>query len=395
MNTNNSIVNDKRVMALMGLAIALGILIAWQFSPLQAQIESCAAGQSIEVSFSGGGGWDLCWSPAPAEGIVISQVYFSTPDGMRRQVLKKAGLAQLNKFALSGQTVGHYVSDPGLGENHLIELTVEDCPQGTLLQQEGRDLLCQQTLGRGFDQRYFTIQRQGQLLNLFSVSNLSGQLYVVQWRFYDNGIIEPMVGDTGVLLNGDMGSQADGLGAGYVTHAFWRLDLDIGDSATDNSVEEIEILPANNNSQRQLSVTPLTVESARSVNPDQKRTWRLRSTNLTNNDGHALSYQLEPLNMGHIYVDETNAPWTAHQFYVTVNNECERYVTQNPVSPGCGDNVTQFVDGEALAASDVVFWYGASAHRLIRDEDSPIKNIQWLSFVLTPRDWSAQNLFQE
>jgi primary-amine oxidase len=116
---------------------------------------------------------------------------------------------------------------------------------------------------------------------------------------------------------------------------------------------------------------------------------------MTNSDGHPISYQVEPRNVGHQYVGGENEPWTQNQLYITVNKLCERLASQNSQASPCGSDVSQFVDGELLSNADVVLWYGASSHRLITDEDEPVKPTQWLSFQIIPRDWTAENALVE
>ncbi|MEM7125735.1 MAG: hypothetical protein AAF702_05385 [Chloroflexota bacterium] len=393
-NKPKSVVHLYLFILFVGFTAAI---LLWQVGSLSAQQDGCETGQGIDETLSTGTRWELCWSVAEAEGILLHQIHITTPDGSRRQVLNEAGLAQIYTHYDDGETGYHYLSDVGLGGDRFISLTENDCPQGQLLQRDGQNVLCQQIIPRGYVYRHFLNQRQGEYLRLFSASDVGGPVYLVEWRFYDDGTIEPLLGDTGVLLH-TSSDPADGrpldsgsrFGIGYINNVYWRLDFGIGDSAVDTAVEELELLPMDNNRQRALNVTTFEVENKRNTFREQKRSWRVKLST-QNSDGHPISYQLEPRNLGHEYMGGESEPWTHHQLYVTVDKPCERLASRNPQEPSCGSHVDQFVNGESLTDADIVLWYGASSYRLIRDEDEPVKPTQWLSFQLIPRDWTAQN----
>lgn len=385
-----------RVFVLVLVVLILGA--PWQSATLNAQPLGCDGGQLIDQSLTSGSRWELCWSLAGAEGILLHQVHFTPPGGIRRQILKEAGLAQIYTHYDDGKHVYHYLAEPGLGGSSLLQLTNDDCVEGQRLHEDGQHILCRQVVPRGYVYRHFSQQRQGEYLRLFSASDVGGPVFIVEWRFYDDGTIEPLVGDTGRLIHTSSDSasgrplDADSrYGIGYINNVYWRLDFDLGTVGTNDIVEEMELLPADNNTQRVLSLTPIESETARSVLPEQKRSWRVRSSTLTNGDGRSISFQIEPRNLGHQYVGGVAEPWTQNQLYVTVHRDCERLVSLNPQADSCGSDITQYVDGESLEGADVVLWYGASSHRLIQDEDEPVKPIRWLSFQIVPRDWTAQN----
>ncbi|MEZ4674149.1 MAG: hypothetical protein R2932_07910 [Caldilineaceae bacterium] len=110
----------------------------------------------------------------------------------------------------------------------------------------------------------------------------------------------------------------------YIHNYYWRLDFDLGEEGSDDLVEEFNYALADN--QRTLGVTQLTTEVGRSVAPQTMRSWRIRDGGLTNSQGRAISYHLEPMELGHRDVGPTTEPWTANDFYVTKYNACEKYV---------------------------------------------------------------------
>lgn len=383
----------------IGLAFA-GLCAVWQLTVTRAQGGACAVGLYLEETLPTGARWDLCWHERAQEGIVLTEVYYTPPAGVRRKVLQEASLAQLEVIYDDGRATFTYGSEPGLGAAQLLTLSGADCPDGVLLTQNNRALLCQQSAGRGYLYKYYTQQRQGDAMTLFSASQIGQHLYIVQWRFLDDGTIEPMVGDGGRLLRQGRDPQhgwpvtGDGVvGIGYVTNYWWRLDFDLGGNGANDRVEEFEVNPANANTQRISTATPLTTESGRTTDPDKKRSWRVRDGALTNSDGHALSYHLDPNRAGYRYVGPATEPWSQHDFYVTVAHACERLAIGNPTTGGCADNVADYVNGENTAGADLVVWYRVTAHRLPSAEDTPVLSVQWQGFQLLPRDWTAQNPF--
>lgn len=389
----------RLLLVLLGVAIVSG-LVVWQLAATRAQSGACTTGIYLEASLPTGARWDLCWATRPQEGVVLTDVHYTPPAGLRRKVLQEASLAQIEVIYDDGQAAFYYGSEPGLGDAQLLTLSAADCPDGTLLTQGERALLCQQTAKRGYLYKYYTQQRQGDALTLFSASQIGQRLYIVQWRFLDDGTIEPRVGDGGRLLRQGRDPQAgwpvsgDGrVGIGYTTNYWWRLDFDLGGNGANDLVEEVEVNPANSNTRRVSTITPLTTETGRTTNPDQKRSWRVRDSALTNSDGHAISYHLDPNQAGYRYTGPATAPWSQYDFYVTVNRGCERLAMHNPITDGCADSVAGYLNGESTAGADTVVWYRATTHRLPRAEDLPLLTVEWQGFQLMPRDWTAQNPF--
>lgn len=386
---------------LIGLSVILvGILVVWQLAATRAQSGACTTGVYLEETLPTGARWDLCWATRSQEGVVLSEVHYTTPAGLRRKVLQEASLAQIELIYDDGQAAFYYGSEPGLGDDQLLTLTAADCPDGALLTQGERALLCKQTAQRGYLYKYYTQQRQGDAMTLFSASQIGQHLYIVQWRFLDDGTMEPLVGDGGRLLRQGRDAQtgwpvtADGkVGIGYVTNYWWRLDFDLGGNGANDLVEEVEVTPASSNTRRISAVTALTTETGRITDPDKKRSWRVRDGALTNSDGHAISYHLDPNQAGYRYTGPAAAPWSQYDFYVTVNHACEHLAIRNPTADGCGDNVAGYVNGESTTNANTVLWYRVTTHRLPRAEDVPLLTVQWQGFQLVPRDWTAQNPF--
>ncbi len=383
----------------VGFIILLVALVGswWRWAPAHVVAGTCTSGSALTQTFASGARWELCWAEQAAEGIVLSEIYYTPPAGERRKVLQEASLSQIEVLYDDGLATAFYTSNPGLGGNQLLTLTTDDCPGGTLLSNGSRALLCQQSGARGYLYKYYAVQRQGEEFSLFSASQIGQMLYLVKWRFLDDGTIEPQVGDGGRLLRQGIDASVgwpiaadDTIGIGYITNYWWRLDFDLAGNGANDYIDEFTVNPASNNTQLVTTVTQLNTEGGRTTDPTVKRSWRVRDGALTNSDGHAISYHLEAKQAGYRYGGSDAEPWDQHDFYVTVDQACERLAAHNPT---CGANVADFVNGESTAGADLVLWYRVTAHRLPRAEDVPLLGIQWHGYQLLPRDWTAQNPF--
>jgi hypothetical protein len=309
--------------------------------------------------------------------------------------LAQASLAQIFVPYDDNGARFHDITDYGAGGGNMNDLTPAECPGGTLLPYNGKDVLCLQVANRGYAHKYYSNQLQGYALSLWSVSHIGEYNYIPLWEFWDDGTIAPSVGATGELQR--YGSNpaygwplGSSIGISHIHSFYFRLDFDLSDSGND-LVEQFEFNPASSNTQRTIATTAITTESARSANIDLMRSWRIKDTIITNNEGHAISYHLEPMEVGHRYVGPASEPWTGHIFYVTRYNACERFATHNPTTGGCADNVADFVNGEDTNGQDLVLWYGVTFHHLPRDEDEPKMHVHWSGFQMAPRDWTAAN----
>ena len=389
-----------------GLAAAAVATAGWflvlRSGVLRAQSAMNCSGQYlVDVTLSVGSRWEMCWEVRNSEGIIFHDIYYTPAGGgPRRLVLGQANLAQIHVPYDDNSARFHDVSDFGLGGTNMDDLTQADCPNGSLLVDAGKHVLCMQISPRGYAYKYFAQELQGSAVSLFSVSRIGQYNYVPVWRFIDNGAIEPTIGATGKLqrvnynsadrgwpVRVDQGGQVYAIGHSH--NYFWRLDFDL-DGPQNDQVEEFEFTPIDNNFSYQVSVTPFLTETARTVNPTRMRSWRVRDTVATNTEGHAISYHLDPLRVGHIHQGPAVEPFTNNQFYVTVNKPCERFASHNP-EVQCAADVSKFVNGERLVGQDIVVWYGITFHHLPRDEDEGMMDAHWDGFQLTPRDWTATN----
>ncbi len=397
---------NRGVVAIVLLCLLAAGVGWWQLPLVAGPPNSCAVGTPLHVTLPNDAQWDLCWAEATHEGILLSEIYYTAPGGPTRKVLREAALSQIEIHYDDGQATFAYASEPGLGGAQLLTLASADCPAGTLLGNMERKLLCQTIEPRGYLYKYYTVQRQGDALSLFSVTEIGQRLYIVQWRFLDDGTIEPRVGEAGRLARRGQdpavgwpvapATDPAPIGISYITNYWWRLDFDLGGNGPNDYVDEFQSESSADRTQLSSRATQLNTEAGRDTDPTAKRSWRVRDGLLRNGDGHALSYHLEP-QAGYRYEGAAAEPWAQHDFYATVAKACERLPVANPAptsaAQSCGAHVAAFIDDESLAGADVVLWYRLTAHRLPRTEDRPLLSVQWHGYQLLPRDWTAQNPF--
>lgn len=388
------------------LLLALGLLTVTLFiqsssAPIRAQTTlNCSGDYYVNEQLPNGAAWELCWEHRYLEGIVVRDVHFTPADGTKRKVLYEGYIAQIHVPYDDNGTRYHDITDYGIGGANMEELLPAECPSGTILAHGTKKVVCKRVNQHGHVYKAGTTGLRGHALSLFSISQVGSYSYVPVWQFFDDGTIAPAMGATGRLQrrgpNNPYGWPIRSnfvTGISHIHNYYWRLDFELGEDGTDDIVEEIEFTPASGNTTRDLSVTPFTSETARSVDPEKMRSWRIRDGSLTNSDGQAISYELMPLRVGHRDEGPADEPWTHNDFYVTKYNPCEKYISHNTTANGCGENVSDFVNGDSLVGEDTVLWYGLSFHHIPRDEDEMYMHAHWDGFQIVPRDWTTQNPF--
>ncbi len=362
--------------------------------------QNCSGENYIDETLPTGSRWEMCWEHRAQEGIVWADVYFTTADGLRRRVLKEAALAQIHVVFDDNSARLNQLTDEGagLGGSNIKDLDADECPDGSLLTDGSKSVICQQAIGRGYVYKSYNRKKQGYVLSLFSISSIANSAYKVRWYFFDDGTIEPSIGLSGHLPATGNDSQygwtldaGNTVGVAFTNNYYWRMDFDIGGNSNNDVVEEIEVVPSSDRSRKTISVTRLSSETGRNFGPAKKRSWRIRDASTENADGHLVSYHVDPLHTGHGYTGTDNEPWSMHDFYITRYKSCERFASSNPSIGGCGTGLHEFVDGESINVEDVVLWYRVTRHVLPRAEDRAIMSIRWDGFQVIPRDWTATN----
>lgn len=389
MLTSTHLKTAASILSLLGLSFTNAMA--------QPQDISCPSGQQLQKTFSSGAAWEMCWTVRPAEGVVLSNVYYTTPAGTRRRVLGQASLAQIQTEYDDGSSESIMTSTQGLGGDQLISLNASECPGGTLENYNGNDVLCTTTKSRGYIYKHPNAVRQGDKFEVFSVSKHGTRNFVNRWHFYDTGLIVPSMGLTGILPkstnNADHGwtvGATNELKTSFTDHYFWRLDFDLGTNSSNDKVEEFTSLPVSSRLEKELQKSTVTSETARSTDWENKRWWRIVDSSTTNGSVGKISYELVILNQAHQSNGNSGSSILANDIFFTRYNACEQLATNNSTN-NCGNSVNQFTNGESLNSADVVTWYRMSYHHLPRDEDKGRIPLRWNGFELLPRDWSSRN----
>ena len=105
---------------------------------------------------------------------------------------------------------------------------------------------------------------------------------------------------------------------------YWRIDFDLGDDATDDVVNEVSYT-TDEKGRRSRSVERLVSESAREIDPDNLLAWHISSG--AEDFTRAPGYVIEPLSYGHKLVHKETEPFTEFDFFVTRQDDCERFIT--------------------------------------------------------------------
>ena len=351
---------------------------------------NCEDQSRITHQFDNGAIWDLCWESRIRENLVLSDIHYTPPNGSAYRVMSSARLSQLHVAYDDSDVTYNDITQYGLGGNFLLTLTDSDCPQGVLLDIQARPAVCQTIRTSKDGYRTVTRAASADSLNLFSVSQVGAYAYIVSWSFYDDGTFEPGVGATGALQRSSasielpfgrvLEGDPDTLWLSHTHNYYWRLDFDLGDSATDDIVAEYRYA-VDGQGRRELSTETFTTEQARRIDPDAHQLWRI----MDNSSDNAAGYQIEPVRNGHRYQRKEVEPYTDFDFFITVGNDCERFASQNArFNPDCLNDVLEFVDGQSIESEDIVVWNRVSFHHTPRNEDQRHMHTHWDEFAIRP-----------
>lgn len=362
------------------------------FNRADAAEPACDADSRITETFSNGATWDLCWESRIRENLVLSDVQYTPPGGEPLRVLSSARLSQLHVAYDDSDVTYNDVTQYGLGGGYLLTLTEADCPQGELLVVQTRPAICR---WRGqSDNGYRTATRsvEAESLNLFSVSQVGAYAYIISWSFYDDGALEPGIGATGALQRSStdpalpygrvLQNDPDTLWLSHTHNYYWRLDVDLGESATDDRFSEIRyVLQSDGRRERQRDT--FSTEQARRIDPDTQQIWQISADDAVNSP----AYTIEPVRLGHRFERSEVEPYSDYDLFVTVANDCERFASQNArFNPDCLNHVLQYVDGQSIEDQDIVLWHRVGFHHVPRSEDQRNMHTHWDGFVMQPQN---------
>jgi primary-amine oxidase len=343
------------------------------------------------------------------EGLVLQDVSFRG-----RKILNYAGLAEIFVAYDQGtQSIDFAIRHSNYGPLPLLQGA--DCTSGNWCKAydaKGKDpaqgtpavvLMHEENSGPNYIGMFGRVP--GKMLVLWTTMCFSypddpdGYVYLIRWKFRDDGTLMPEVGVTGAprhLRQGETSPVGALVGKDLMEHNvfaeshahnyLFRLDFAI-DGAESNVVEEFnrQNEPAGGNAQKaSCTWTPIVKETGRSCNAETFRSWRVVSGNSRNALGHPRSYQLIPGNTG-VYRSEKQ-PATQSDLWVTLSRPGEfAYSSVDPRTTL--EALPRYVNGESVEGKNVVVWYWLSFHHFPRSEDWLHQPVVWKGFELIPRDF--------
>ncbi len=388
-----TLTNRCRTTHLLQALLVLVVLVAvGAVSPASAVELNCDPDSRMTQTFSNGASWDLCWESRIRENLVLSEVHYTPAGGEPLRVLSSARLSQLHVAYDDSDVTYNDVTQYGLGGGYLLTLTDADCPQGELLEVQTRPAVCRWRSTGDYGYRTATRSNKAESLNLFSVSQVGAYAYIISWAFHDDGAFEPGIGATGALQRNSsdtsqpygrvLQNDPDTLWLSHTHNYYWRLDFDLGESATDDQFSEIRYIVQPDGTRVRESQTFQT-EQARRIDPDTQLIWQLSATG----DQNSPAYRIEPIRLGHRFERKEIEPYTDYDLFITVANDCERFASQNArFNPDCLNHVLQYVDGQSIADEDIVLWHRVGFHHVPRSEDQRNMHTHWDGFVVQPRN---------
>jgi primary-amine oxidase len=267
-----------------------------------------------------------------------------------------------------------------------------------------------------------------------SAAVLGNYDYVFDWVFQQDGTIRIATGATGIaeakavsprnaLLasgasngNGSGGSDAagadaygrfvdDNIVAVNHDHYFsYRLDLDVDGSVNTVLRDELKTVRLADDHPRRsiwrVDGVALRTESEAKLMVDMQRPslWRVVSEGARNRNGYTTSYQLVPGMSVHTLLTEDDWPrkragFIDHHLWVTPYHADERYAAgMYPTLSEPGEGLPRWTAANRrIEQTDVVLWYTAGMHHVVRSEDWPVMPVVWNTFELRPFDFFGRN----
>lgn len=360
----------------------------------------CDSGSPLQAEFKNGAAWQLCIVNRLRENLVLSNVRYTDVSGRTFPVLANAGISQLHVAYDASDLTYNDVTQFGLGNEYMIDLTEQDCPNGKIVNSGKRPATCVTQQVKASSHRTNNRRAQRESLNVFSVSLVGAYTYVLDWTLYDDGTIEPAVGATGALQRSSpiieqpfgrvLSEDPDTQWLSHTHNYYWRLDFDLGDAENDDVVVETQ-QKFDKDGHRMTTRNAFTTEQARRIEPKTYQSWQLfENASYDSITNPARGYQIAPQHHGHRMTRPEVEPYTDYDIYITVAKDCERFASENSLfNPECDSHVLEFANDEPLENEDIVVWHRVAFHHVPRNEDQRHMHAHWDSFQITPLNISA------
>jgi primary-amine oxidase len=397
--------------------------------------------------------WRFHVRPDQRVGTVISLARWSDDDGRLRPILYEGSLSEIFVPYMDPAMAWYPRNFLDAGEytaGGLIKPLARsiDCPDNAayldmvVVGDDGRprdvpDVICVfERYGGDVAWRHLAATHEGRPkrdLVVRSAAVLGNYDYIFDWTFQQDGTIRGSVGATGIAeakavvprsardllaagsngTNGAPDARADAYGRFVDEHIVavnhdhyfsYRLDLDV--DGPENTVHRDGLrtlrLPEDH-PRRSLWVVdsrPLRTESEGKLDVRLERPalWRILSGSSVNEHGYPTSYQLNPGKPIVTLLSDDDWPrlragFIDHHLWVTPYRPDERYAAGRfPTLSEPGEGLPRWTAADReIAGTDVVVWYTAGMHHVVRAEDWPVMPTATHSFELRPFDFFSGN----
>jgi primary-amine oxidase len=266
-----------------------------------------------------------------------------------------------------------------------------------------------------------------------SAAVLGNYDYIFDWSFQQDGTIRVSTGATGIAeakpvgpkdallaaaaarssAGGAQTARADAYGR-YVDdhivavnhdHYFsYRLDLDVDGPVNTLMHDALKTVRLPDEHPRRsvwmVEGTPLRSESEARLNVDMHNPafWRVINPSARNRHGYATSYQLSPGMSVETLLSQDDWPrqragFINYHLWVTPYRADERYSAgMYPTLSKPGEGLPKWTAANrSIHETDIVIWYTAGMHHVVRAEDWPVMPVVWNTFELRPFDFFGRN----
>ncbi|WP_318456735.1 copper amine oxidase [Photobacterium leiognathi] len=337
----------------------------------------CPSQQQFEYQFESGNRWQFCWQWDSRYGVSLHDVSFSTVRGSTNTYIASA--IALNQIELvDAQNTSNINQITQLDKTQ--STLSGNCPNGTLLSDsDNTPLLCIKPSSEDYAMHNDGDSRRKNSVDVLSLITVDNNQFVSRLRLHDDGSFTPSAS-----LITDSSNNTH-----YIVNYFWRLDLDIGATATNDHVEEFRTHIRKGRNKREIRTNTVLQPAEFKKQYDRKKmkSWRIYDGQITNEYDMPSSYHIFPL--GHAAIErDVQRPWTESDVYFTNYHPCEHKALNNNEAD-CAENVVQMVDQETI--TDVVAWVKLTAHHTPPYTSSNDLALVWQEFTVYPRDVYSRN----
>jgi primary-amine oxidase len=372
--------------------------------------------------------WSMRIGFTPREGLVLHQIAYDDR-GKVRPIIYRASLSEMyipyadpapvhrikNVFDMGEVGLGMLANPLELGCDCLGEIYYFD---GVVGDSDGKPVtipnaICMHEEDVGIAWKHTDFRtgkvevRRMRRLVISMISTVGNYEYGFFWYFYLDGTIEFETKLTGIISSGAVPAgvePAHGVRVAptlYGPHHqhFFSIRLDMSVDGPVNSVYEVDSVlpptgPENPTGTSWKAVETLVESEAsagRDVNFQTARYWKVVNPTSLNGLGQPVGYKLVPGHTAPLLAQPDSifaarGRFASHQLWVTSYDPSERYAAgPYPYQSSGDEGLPAYTAADRpLAGADVVLWYTACAHHIVRPEDWPVMPVARVGFELKP-----------